>query len=124
MLLYPDPKLRAPNATISCFDESLRQLAEQMFEVMYQDDGVGLAAPQVGVNVRLMVFNESGDKNKKDLEVVLVNPRIISTSNDAKVFEEGCLSFPEMYGDVVVRWGYCVEMYCIFVYLFNLRNAF
>jgi peptide deformylase len=114
VLLYPDPKLRAPNATISCFDESLRQLAEQMFEVMYQDDGVGLAAPQVGVNVRLMVFNESGDKNKKDLEVVLVNPRIISTSNDAKVFEEGCLSFPEMYGDVVVRW-YCIVLYCISV---------
>lgn len=63
---------------------------------------MGLAAPQVGVNVRLMVFNETGDKEKRDKEVVLVNPRIVSSSKDAKVFEEGCLSFPKIYGDVIV----------------------
>ena len=101
ILKYPDHRLRAPNAPIGCFDESLQKLANEMFEVMYDDDGVGLAAPQVGANVRLMVFNETGDKEKKEAEVVLVNPRIISTSKDAKVFEEGCLSFPNMYGDVI-----------------------
>lgn len=98
---YPDPVLRAPNAIIDCFDDNLRRLAEEMFEIMYDDDGVGLAAPQVGVNVRMMVFNETGEKDRKDAEVVLVNPRIISFSKDKKVFEEGCLSFPKIYGDVV-----------------------
>lgn len=98
---YPDPVLRAPNAIIDCFDDSLRRLAEEMFEVMYEDDGVGLAAPQVGVNVRMMVFNETGEKDRRDAEVVLVNPRIISSSKDKRVFEEGCLSFPKIYGDVV-----------------------
>ena len=63
---------------------------------------MGLAAPQVGVNVRMIVFNETGDKEKKESEVVLVNPRVITASKDAKVFEEGCLSFPATYGDVVV----------------------
>lgn len=48
-----------------------------------------------------MVFNETGDREKRDAEVVLVNPRVISTSKDSKVFEEGCLSFPQIYGDVV-----------------------
>ncbi|WPT12273.1 Peptide deformylase 1B [Picochlorum sp. SENEW3] len=98
---YPDPVLRAPNAIIDCFDDNLRRLAEEMFEIMYDDDGVGLAAPQVGVNVRMMVFNETGEKDRKEAEVVLVNPRIISFSKDKKVFEEGCLSFPKIYGDVV-----------------------
>lgn len=73
-----------------------------MYPFFCRDDGVGLAAPQVGVNVRLMVFNETGDKERKDAEVVLVNPRIVSTSSDKKVFEEGCLSFPGMYADVIV----------------------
>ena len=101
ILKYPDPVLRAPNATIECFDDSLKRLTDEMFEIMYEDDGVGLAAPQVGVNVRLMVFNETGDREQKDAEVVLVNPRIVSTGGPKTVFEEGCLSFPSMYGDVV-----------------------
>lgn len=101
ILKYPDPLLRAQNATIECFDESLKCLSDEMFDIMYEDDGVGLAAPQVGVNVRMMVFNETGDPEKKDAEVVLVNPKIVSTSGPKTVFEEGCLSFPSLYGDVV-----------------------
>ena len=100
---YPDPVLRAPNATIECFDENLAKLAEEMFEVMYEDDGVGLAAPQVGVNIRMMVFNETGEREHPEAQVVLVNPRIVTASKDTSVFEEGCLSFPKLYGDVVVR---------------------
>lgn len=98
---YPDPVLRAPNATIECFDENLAKLAEEMFEVMYEDDGVGLAAPQVGVNIRMMVFNETGEREHPEAQVVLVNPRIVTASKDTSVFEEGCLSFPKLYGDVV-----------------------
>eukprot|EP00890_Picochlorum_soloecismus_P000508 jgi/Picsp_1/1458/NSC_04937-R1_peptide deformylase len=98
---YPDPVLRAPNATIECFDDNLAKLAEEMFEVMYEDDGVGLAAPQVGVNIRMMVFNETGEREHPEAQVVLVNPRIVTASKDTSVFEEGCLSFPKLYGDVV-----------------------
>ncbi|PSC76281.1 peptide deformylase [Micractinium conductrix] len=99
VLPYPDPRLRAVNVRIGVFDDSLRRLAEEMFEVMYQDDGVGLAAPQVGVNVRLMVFNETGEKDKGE-EIVLVNPQIVNTGKSRNLFEEGCLSFPTIYADV------------------------
>ena len=101
IVLYPNPILRAKNVTVTKFDETLAELAQDMFKVMYEDDGVGLAAPQVGVNARVMVFNETGDPEKKDAEVVLVNPKIIMTSGPKTVFEEGCLSFPKLYGDVV-----------------------
>jgi hypothetical protein len=66
-----------------------------------RDDGVGLAAPQVGVNVRLMVFNETGVKGQ-GTEVVLANPEILAWSKDVLLHEEGCLSFPAIYGDVEV----------------------
>jgi Polypeptide deformylase len=56
------------------------------------DDGVGLAAPQVGVNVRLMVFNGEGERGKGE-ELVLANPRIVSTGKRSEIAEEGCLSF-------------------------------
>lgn len=100
VLKYPDPKLRALNARVGVFDEDLKQLASEMFDLMYQDDGCGLAAPQVGVNIRMMVFNEAGQKGHGQ-EIVLVNPKIMSVNQDLKVFEEGCLSFPGMYADVV-----------------------
>ena len=63
--------------------------------VAYRDDGIGLAAPQVGVNIQMMVFNPQGEEAKGDptQEVVLVNPRILRTSKTTNFFEEGCLSF-------------------------------
>lgn len=66
-----------------------------------RDDGVGLAAPQVGVNIRLMVFNETARPGAPE-ETVLVNPTIIEKSRLTDFYEEGCLSFPKMYGDVEV----------------------
>lgn len=98
---YPDPVLRASNYTVTVFDDALERLAEKMFELMYSDDGVGLAAPQAGVNIRMMVFNETGEREHPEEQRVLINPRIINTSGPKTVFEEGCLSFPQLYGDVV-----------------------
>ena len=60
---------------------------------------MGLAAPQVGVNVRLMVYNPEGEPGKGK-EYTLVNPRIVERSEELDWFEEGCLSFPQMFGDV------------------------
>lgn len=72
---------------------------------MYAAEGVGLAAPQVGINKRLMVFNQDGDPASKHNEMVLVNPVIVAKSNKTIVNEEGCLSFPKIYGDVTrARW--------------------
>jgi peptide deformylase len=100
---YPDPALRAPNAEVTpeeLKDGSIAQIAKEMFLVMYAAEGVGLAAPQVGINKRLMVYNESGDRKKWLDEVVMVNPKIVEFSEGVEVGTEGCLSFPDMNGDV------------------------
>ncbi|KAG0597971.1 hypothetical protein M758_12G034100 [Ceratodon purpureus] len=97
VVLYPDPRLRAKNKLINVFDEKLQQLVNEMFDIMYKTDGVGLAAPQVGVNVRLMVYNPVGERGKGE-EYVLVNPRIVKFGKTRDVFDEGCLSFPVIEG--------------------------
>jgi peptide deformylase len=72
-----------------------------MFDIMYKTDGIGLAAPQVGVNARLMVYNPEGSPDSGS-ESVLVNPRIVSKSRTTCWMEEGCLSFPDTFADVLV----------------------
>ena len=103
ILKYPHPALRAENAEISSEeleDGSVVNIAKEMFLLMYAAKGVGLAAPQVGINKRLMVFNESGDRQKWLTETVLVNPRIVEYGPTTDVMHEGCLSFPNMDGPV------------------------
>ncbi|XP_015959617.1 peptide deformylase 1B, chloroplastic/mitochondrial isoform X2 [Arachis duranensis] len=101
---YPDPKLRAKNKRIVSFDDNLKSLAREMFDVMYnihfhRTDGIGLSAPQVGINVQLMVFNPVGEPGEGE-EIVLVNPRVSKYSKKLSIFNEGCLSFPGIYADV------------------------
>lgn len=96
---YPDPILRAKNKRINTFDERLKKLVVEMFDVMYKTDGVGLSAPQVGVNVQLMVFNPAGERGEGE-EIVLVNPIVYKASQKTILFNEGCLSFPGIYADV------------------------
>lgn len=97
---YPHPALRAPNEPVQQFDADLKKLSREMFKVMYASRGVGLAAPQVGVNKRLMVFNPDSDEKAFLKEVVLVNPEIVATSKKTLVEPEACLSFPGISGDV------------------------
>ena len=61
---------------MTTFDDRLAKLARAMFDVMYRTDGIGLAAPQVGANVRVMVYNPTGEPSEADQEVVLVNPKV------------------------------------------------
>jgi len=106
---YPAPCLRAKNAPVECFDANLEALSKAMFKIMYETIGCGLAAPQVGVNYRMMVYNEAGEPGK-GREVVLCNPKIVKYSKETDLFEEGCLSFPKMYADVEVRiW--CISFF-------------
>ncbi|KAI4348175.1 hypothetical protein L6164_008930 [Bauhinia variegata] len=96
---YPDPRLRAQNKRINTFDDNLKKLVDEMFDVMYKTDGIGLSAPQVGVNVQLMVFNPAGERGEGE-EIILVNPRVSKYSKKLTLFDEGCLSFPKIYGYV------------------------
>ena len=101
---YPHPALRAPNQEITkeeVSSEELKKLSKGMLKVMYAAEGVGLAAPQVGVNKRLMVYNPTGDSKKWLDETVLVNPKIVEFSEAKDLEIEGCLSFPDMNGEVV-----------------------
>ncbi|XP_024970365.1 peptide deformylase 1B, chloroplastic/mitochondrial [Cynara cardunculus var. scolymus] len=100
IVLYPDPILRAKNKRVDTFDENLKKLVDEMFDLMYKTDGIGLSAPQVGINVRLMVFNPIGERGEGE-EIVLVNPQVTRYSKKLGPFTEGCLSFPGINADVV-----------------------
>jgi peptide deformylase len=96
---YPEPVLSQPGEPITEFNEELRQLVADMFETMYSAQGIGLAAPQVGVSKRLTVIDLSMGKTPKD-KLVLINPEVISSAG--RLYEEeGCLSFPDIREKVV-----------------------
>jgi peptide deformylase len=88
--IYPDPVLRAPTEDVSEFDDAFRAFLRDMWDTMEAKDGVGLAAPQVGVSKRVIVVVLKGERH------VLVNPRIIEAEGE-QVGEEGCLSFPGIF---------------------------
>lgn len=97
VLTYGNPLLRKKAAAITESPESLRNLVEDMFETMYDEPGIGLAAPQIGVSQRLVVIasvsdDEEGEKMCPPL--VLVNPEITLFSKDTVPYDEGCLSVP------------------------------
>ena len=98
ILYLPDPRLREVSKPISHFDDQLQTLIDDMFETMYAARGVGLAAPQIGINLRLSVIDVIGDKKN---QLVIINPEIIAREGEKK-FEEGCLSVPGAY-DTVIR---------------------
>ena len=103
ILKYPHASLRAKNDEITpeeIQNGSIAKIAREMFLIMYAAQGVGLAAPQVGINKRLMVYNESGDRSKWLNEVILINPVITEFSDTTDIEIEGCLSFPNMNGSV------------------------
>ena len=93
IVLSPDPRLKQECAPITEITPEVRELAERMLEDMYAADGCGLAAPQVGEVVQMVVIDvdwAGGDKNP----YVLINPRIVESSDETRTYEEGCLSFP------------------------------
>lgn len=82
----------------------LKQLVDDMFETMYVSDGVGLAAPQIGKSIRLLVIDASplaeDDPSLKDFKKVFINARITEKSEDTEIMQEGCLSIPGMHEEV------------------------
>src|ERR1700736_6738307 len=96
---YGDPILEKPTAAIREFGPELEELTEDMFASMYAAQGVGLAAPQIGKNLRLTVVDVTGGKNPEG-KIVLINPEIIHAEGEKRE-EEGCLSIPGFRGYVV-----------------------
>lgn len=113
ILTQPNPLLHQKCSKVKVFDEKLKQLAHNMTETIFANKGIGLAAPQVGKTIRLIVIefnperfalNEDQDTNHKSKIInhksqeipltILVNPKIISASKETEIHEEGCLSLP------------------------------
>jgi peptide deformylase len=96
---YGDPILEKPTTPVKNFDADLEQLAEDMFASMYAAQGVGLAAPQIGLKLRIAVVDVTGGKNPEG-KIVLANPEIIHAEGEKRE-EEGCLSIPGFRGYVL-----------------------
>jgi peptide deformylase len=99
ILIAPNPVLKAKARRIADGDaDSVRTLIPRMFAAMYDAPGIGLAAPQVGVSLRLAIIDLQTDDKRSP--TVLVNPEIMAASRELATREEGCLSFPAQYADV------------------------
>ena len=129
ILEVPDPRLKTVSTAVETFDDALKALVADMFETMYDANGIGLAAIQVGVPLRLLVIDLQPDDPDAEPEVctahgghhhthqpvkneprVFVNPVILDPAEELSTYQEGCLSVPEIFADVDrpktcrVRW--------------------
>ncbi len=102
IITYPNPILRKRSEEVGIVDDEMKQFLSHMARMMYKYDGIGLAAPQIGVNKRVIVI----DPGKGLLK--MANPKILEVKGDFVVEEEGCLSFPGVYVDVPRRIDYVV----------------
>lgn len=93
VIKYPNPILRSTNKIVTAFNDDLKKLIEDMYETMYANDGLGLAAPQVGINLMVAVVDYEGKK------YTLVNPVILEKRGE-QTGREGCLSFPGVFEDI------------------------
>lgn len=100
ILVAPDPRLKAKAQSVESVDGEIRQLMDDMLESMYKARGIGLAAPQVGVSKRVIVMDISTEDEEPN-PLRMANPEIIWASEDQLVHEEGCLSLPEQFADVM-----------------------
>jgi peptide deformylase len=96
---YPHPALRYRSRPITRIDDDMRAVVREMFELMYEAKGIGLAANQVAVPYRFFVLNVTADPEQKDQELVFINPEIVKRHSSIEE-EEGCLSLPGVYSKV------------------------
>ena len=99
-LVYaPDPILKKESTPLPQVDEHHRELIKEMYEVMYSSNGVGLAAPQIGLNLRIFVL-DAGSREDEKKPITIINPKILSFGEEIVSYEEGCLSFPEHFAEI------------------------
>ena len=115
ILIHPDPRLKKVCDAAPDISDQVRALASDMLETMYHAPGIRLAAPQIGVNARMLVMDcaKRDDDASKPEPMVLINPEIVQSSIDFEEYEEGCLSIPDIYAMVTrptdVRVSYLDE---------------
>ncbi len=107
---YPHPTLRHVSKDLKRVDSELCDMVAQMFELMYEHEGVGLAANQVDLPYRVFVTNPSGDRDNREAEQVFINP-VLRAGKGQTEAEEGCLSIPGVLGPVVRQEKITVEAY-------------
>jgi peptide deformylase len=102
IITLPDKLLRSKSAPVERIDDDLRRFLDDMLETMYEAPGIGLAAVQVGVPRRIVTVDiaKREDENAPPNPMFLINPEIVSSSEERDVHEEGCLSIPEYYAEV------------------------
>ncbi|MFL5193280.1 MAG: peptide deformylase [Microvirga sp.] len=99
LVIIPDTKLRLISEPVKEITSEIRRLADDMLDTMYDAPGVGLAAIQIGVPIRMVTMDVSKSEDEHQ-PMVLINPEIIWASEEKRVYEEGCLSIPEYYEEV------------------------
>src|SRR6185437_6342145 len=99
VLVAPDPRLKLKAKPVETVDGQIRKLMDDMLETMYVAPGIGLAAPQVGRAVRVIVVDASREGEEKQ-PLRMANPEILWRSDELATYNEGCLSLPEHYADV------------------------
>lgn len=99
IITAPDPRLRQKSRPVEGVDDALRTLMDDMLETMYDAPGIGLAAIQVGIPLRVIVMDLAGE-DEEPAPIHLVNPEILDPSEETAVYEEGCLSVPEYFEEV------------------------
>jgi len=110
ILIHPDPRLKKLCDPVPDLSDGLRTLADDMLETMYDAPGIGLAAPQIGKNHRLIVLDCVKEEGEAPRPLIMFNPEIIASSDQTSVYEEGCLSIPDQFAEVTrpaevsVRW--------------------
>ncbi|KAE9628950.1 peptide deformylase [Parasedimentitalea maritima] len=100
ILIHPDPRLKKVCAPVTDITDDLRKLADDMLETMYDAPGIGLAAPQIGIMDRIIALDCVKEEGETPRPLVMFNPVIVASSDETNVYEEGCLSIPEQYGEV------------------------
>jgi peptide deformylase len=97
-VIWPDSRLREPTVAITVVDDSVRELYRDLCDSMYAENGLGMAAPQIGDNRKMFIVEPKlAGLAETDPPVCLMNPEVIETSEEMQDSEEGCLSFPDIY---------------------------
>lgn len=110
VLHHPHPALRFESTPVTAIDAAFKKTIAEMFELMYEKKGIGLAANQVGIPRRFFIVNLASEERDKEEEFVFINP-VLSGRRGSEVAEEGCLSLPGVYGDVRRPSGITVQAY-------------
>jgi peptide deformylase len=99
IIVAPDPRLKIKAKSIDKVDDAVRTLMDDMLETMYSANGIGLAAPQVGDDRRVIVI-DAARQDEDTAPIYMANPQIVDVGDDDRIHEEGCLSLPEHFAEV------------------------